>query len=1510
MEVLEALIWSPGFVLGVLGIILAVLVWVLMRSLGRARDAASYTPLGEDGDGDLDFVPVGAGGKPAEGDGLHLLDFRGPARRADLERTFRRVEELTEGGETGRVPWFLCVGAAGAGKSTLLAHSDLRLPFGEPRPGAPGETPPACDTWIFDRAVVLDVAGDLVLPEAGVSADRAGWVGLLNALVAERPQRPADGMVLTLAGNELLAAAAGDATALRLLGRRADRLRSRLEEAQKILGFDLPVSVVLTKADLIPGFPDLQATLPEEQRQQIFGWSTPYPPTTTYSGSWPDDAVDSLHEFLVNQQARVLAAGTPLAAPRSYLALPATVDALKGPLRTVLNRIFAGGPGPATPPFRGLYMTAGHGFPGRHRAAAQSGVGAEGDAAGESAGESGDAHRRVDFVSDLLAEKVFSDWDLARPDPEELERRERTRRISQVAVALLLVVAPIAMLINAWHLSEEADVLRDSFVVPAIKAVQACPNTSATATTPCVPHTLSLLDSAAVVPDYRLRPAAFIGDLTECVTRLATLAYERVVFPTLHAGLDQRADRIVDQPVDPQTAVIYDLPTVQAYRALNGMMDSLDELETQAGYYNRYVGADTCWSSNQETVTYFDDLTRYLLATPFTLPTADAVGFYGQVLCEARPQPYDPTTRVTTMDARVEQLSALMFRNLYTGNAIVLDLAALEAGIARLAADPPAPAAAEARYEELIQLIDRTQEDLADPRLAWAAQDTPQLGPSYDSLLSSITSSRWTGLDTAREVHRQASSGLTRMRQGLADASTQATGPLLARKGTEVLLRLSPSVLSLRAALATLLGQYLRPVGDLGWTVVPASGTYLSWNPAPLSAAADLMDGYDTFVQTQLDAFPSLRPGVDQSTRDRVEREALAIAAQGQSFPPRPSLAGTRQIEDHLSQRVANLQAAGEPLNRLLTDFRSPGFPASCTPSTELPYCLLAQALAVQEVGMVDLLDRLLTAQALYHPAAGGFSGWKGQGSLAWSAFGVASAKELEAYVASQRNTVTGLNDRYATPIFTTVPVPDSILPSTPEPVARWTLLRSDLEAYKAKTAGNPLATLEGFILGPMAEATLPTCLDVDPTATSCLPAGAQGQTGTPSCDYFLDARNQLLLASAATCEDVTLTAGGAAWGGIADQFTAELAGRYPFADGTASGGGDPTPPDATPAGLASFYATYDAVRPAVGRSLQVTADLRRRDPGSLPTAFGIAWPQPDWSTAQAAEVTTFLDRMDGVRTFFDPFLTAWAAAGPKKPKPVPTFGLGLDLSPAPASEAGGSQVLRRSLAINGNLARVSGPPPAPRQAPLTWSYGSTLTVTLEWARDGWYQPETVVANPYGRVVGNRVTYRYPEPWSLLHFLQGPASCPAASPGDSSDGDSSDGNSSAGNSGAPRPGPTVGDLVAFCVDTRRQPPPTPPEAPQRWSRPAPVEPGTAPEEPTRAELLIQAVPQTAADPRVTVSLPTFPTRAPTVPVPAAPGITLPVPDASPQAEPEPDGTTATTLQAARTASLGGAPEGR
>ena len=518
-------------------------------------------------------------------------------------------------------------------------------------------------------------------------------------------------------------------------------------------------------------------------------------------------------------------------------------------------------------------------------------------------------------------------------------------------------------------------------------------------------------------------------------------------------------------------------------------------------------------------------------------------------------------------------------------------------------------------------------------------------------------------------------------------------------------MRLSPAVLGLRAALVTLLDRYIQPLGDLAMTRSPAAGTTLSWDALQLTTAADTLDGYDAFVPTSFSQFPSLRPALTRSTRDRVERQVLALAAAAQRFPALPDLATAQQLENQLDEEVGNLQAAGEPLNRLLTALRKPSSARQCV-GADSPYCVLVGTLAEQQGALLTRLDDLLDLLRLYLPVPRGLAGWNGDDNLAWNAFGVADAKALTAYVAAQRGSVSDLDERYATPILATVPIPEAVYPQPPAALQQWTLLRADLGAYESKTADNPLLRLESFITADMATTSLADCLAIDPADVSCLSSRAQASPGTrtPPCDFFLAARGNLLLGTAAQCETLTLSTGADAYASLAGSFADRLAGRFPFAAAATSPAAAAL--EATPTDVSGFYATYDDRRPQVIRLLAASRRIRDRQPASLPAPPEVSWPQPPWPLATQCAVGDFLTAADGVRTFFGPFLAAVAAGG-KGPPPVPTYSLEVDLRPDPSAESGGDQIIRRALAIDGSTVSVEGLPPAPAGA-IEWSYGST----------------------------------------------------------------------------------------------------------------------------------------------------------------------------------------------------------
>lgn len=1481
-DLTAALLWSPGFLFGLVALVAAVLLLLLLRFLRRARDAASYAELeGDEALTDLDL------GEASETEPLRVVDLRASPRRGDLRSTFRRVTRLTErpgAGVSGRLPWFLCLGSAGAGKSTLLGHSDLRLPYGEPRPSPPGEPAPPCRLWIFDRAVVVDVEGALVLPAGGVASDRNDWLSLLRALRARHRGRPADGAVLVVPADELNAAADGDATAQRLLGRRADRVRRRLEQAQRAFGLRLPVSVVVTRCDLLPGMPELLTTLDARQRRQIFGWSNPHPADTPYAGAWVDDAVDGVAATLRRHQLRLLAedgAGGDGDDDdrRAFVALPATIAALAAPLHTWVNRVFAGGPSTEAPPLRGVYFTAGEGFdrPPADTLHDPAGTPVPGTVAPPAEG----GHRRVAFVSDLLSEKVFADWDLARPDDALAAERRRLAALARAAALVLLVLGVLGLAWSGWWAGRRAQQLEAGFVQPAQRALD-CRGPDCRQ-----PTTDALLDGADRVPDYRLRfaflPPSWSSPLARRVPRLGSRAYEETVFPTLHRRLATRREVLLapprgaglngdsgaldaahcpllaaddgppaTRPPDP----IYDLATTPAYADLRRWLADVTDLQGHLVTYGRFVGTDTCLVDEATTLRLFGELTDYAFSRRPSPPTRDARDFYGQILCDVRPAALadlraDPATVNQRLDSRY---TALLYQ-LFHDNVVSRGLADTAACIDYLARTPLPEDEAVELYDGVVDLIDRTRRDLSRPQVQWIGQADLDLGPPYRQLLGDVAALDVAGKDSVQQLNRRADQAFQDYRWQLGQLATGATGPLLARDGDEPLLRLSPDVLGLRTSLATLVETYLGPEDATGWVIAPPAGTTLDWNAALLSDAADHMEGYDSFVPGELGAYPGMQRVVESTTRAKVERDVLEMAARGQRLPPEPRLAGAESRETHLAAQVDALAAAAEPLNRLLAAFRKPPGRAGCDARPELPYCQVARTAAVQQARLLGELDELLFALRLYTPAAAGIDAWDGDDNLAWLAFGVNDEAGLAAYVASQRAALTRLDTAYATPVLTAVPLPAGAFrgPSHPA-VERWQLIRGDLQGYDAGTPDNPVTRLESFINATMAAATPANCLDVDPRDTACLPRAEQATTGVepPPCDFFHVARSRLVLATAARCETVLLSQGDDAWSDVRGTFKPRLEGRYPFAPPVIERVGlRRDAPDATPADVADFFAVYDDRRAELERLFAVY-ERRQRDPppGAVPEPVPSApdspwpgqpsWPPLPWAAASEGRVRDFTARADGVRDFFAVFLAARAEAkakGGDTPLPLPEFALGLDLRPRPRAERGGGAVIRRRLWLDGRPVLTSGPGagPAPAAAaePVTWTWGAPLRLTLEWAKDGPHLPRAPengsAPTAVARVAGHTLVYDFPAPWSLIRLLQTPRQQ---------------------------------GLLSFSSPTSAAPVA---EDPCRQARPC--GPGGEPPPVPAAEpvtLLLEVVPHTPDEAARPLSLPVFPTEAPAV----------------------------------------------
>ncbi len=161
------------------------------------------------------------------------------------------------------LPWYLLMGEPGSGKTQLLAAAGLQL-LPEHADRRPTSSSAHCEWYFADEGVVVDTPGRyLTQPDSAV--DAAGWATLLNLLRWRHRVRPLNGVVVALSVDALLNPSEYD------LDHHARRVHARLQEIQQTLHVDVPIYLVLTQADRLPGFAEFFDSPHGESADSLLG---------------------------------------------------------------------------------------------------------------------------------------------------------------------------------------------------------------------------------------------------------------------------------------------------------------------------------------------------------------------------------------------------------------------------------------------------------------------------------------------------------------------------------------------------------------------------------------------------------------------------------------------------------------------------------------------------------------------------------------------------------------------------------------------------------------------------------------------------------------------------------------------------------------------------------------------------------------------------------------------------------------------------------------------------------------------------------------------------------------------------------------------------------------------------------------------------------------------------------------------------------------------------------------
>lgn len=333
------------------------------------------------------------------------------------------------------MPWYLLLGDAAAGKRELIANTAMPRPTLD-SPLLQGEGRDI-DWHLHNRGIVIETPD--FYSDSSVSGSHEDWLRLLMQLEKYRSDEPVNGVVIAVSVATLQQSGADQLTAL------AMKYRRLLEDVVQILGVKVPVNVVVTEAQTLPGFMDWVAGLAPGQIDEALG------------AQYLD--VETPQQFVLDLVKRVsarmrefnlLALRDQKSTP-AMLRLPALVQELDRPLSQFVNALFEVNQYQEPQQLRGIYFSA-------QGTVRMSSEGAENLVAAPGGITTG-SDRQTLFLHDLLTRVLPSqrlEFRLVDAASEARQRKKRAQALGWSAGVAVLVVAMGSLYLHDRNALREA----------------------------------------------------------------------------------------------------------------------------------------------------------------------------------------------------------------------------------------------------------------------------------------------------------------------------------------------------------------------------------------------------------------------------------------------------------------------------------------------------------------------------------------------------------------------------------------------------------------------------------------------------------------------------------------------------------------------------------------------------------------------------------------------------------------------------------------------------------------------------------------------------------------------------------------------------------------------------------------------------------------------------------------------------------------------------------------------
>ena len=1299
MNLLPASLSPPLLLLliGVLVVLIIVLMLIVLWRTKTKQDAAVAEPPQE--------APPETESAPAPETALEKKETRPIVREGQTSSSVSAAMHFLQENSAGlggryRTPWFLVLGAAGSGKSTLMEHSGIGLSL---REGATDFGVSNGIQWrFFDAGVILDIPGEFFIRADHTGSDERGFKTLLRNLVKHRPQRPIDGVVLTIPCTELFGENAVGPAAV---GQRASRIFDKLWMVEKWVGLSFPVYVVITKCDVIPGFGSLARQLPARYRREMFGWSNPYNVEAAFEPGWIDQGFGELARELNRLQSEVFVEHHEIPDVDGVFLFSSRLDELKTPLRHYLGHIFKPTAYRESLQFRGFYFTGDAPTevieviePQRALVAAASAsssletesdyLSVPGDVLGLTSVPHAQPHAVPIFVTDLFEGKIFPERSLARPVSRVRLFRSRSLMMAQAAclIAVLVLAAGVWLRYGKLARARNEFVPMLNSVYDELTKIKNSPGRLTQGEEDSANYLVRTVQATTGGFRTFFYPTSLVAPLESRLERALVPVFQELVYKSFRQQLLNKGQLLgTGGPGECAQNSAGALGQLDSYQRLCAFTNKLLLLETNIDTYN------TVTKVHSGDVHQLAHLEAFLSGNKLDENLKEHTRLFDLALDRAVGEPIQRTDlnrsgATNTMRALTQGL----FEEWFAENPVLLQLDTIRDKIDEL---DDAPTAAD--LIELDTTLKKVSTEMANPEFAWVGGNAFQLTPQLNDLTNGVVAKSryflYDQSDSLRDfVNDVGKSEFGAFRSKRDSENTTLTGPLLRVEAGST--QLTESADKLRVYLDDLIKQPFAQHDRTDELKPKGSGQQLIWNKNLLDQAATFKDPYQHFTKETLVNVPSeLRETFEIVALGRLADAVMELAAQSERLEPLPA---SEDPEVSIVPELLSFQDAAPDLNTLLEQLQELELTTD--------YEELLKISARQASGLLARIDASFEAQAPYASSGPAFTRWTGETPASWAGFEVHNSDEVSQYILFQRQQA----QQYATKAAVLVSFLETRTAAGGKDTARlvnkWRGIVDDLQKYNAKVPGTSLASLEDFIGVEAGKATPDNC-QVDFLATPL-----------SGSNYFAQRQESLRRSLYGRCRYLSEQNAVRQYAAIAKLFNNQLAGKFPFAAPPQ----EQLPSEADPADIEKLYGMLDSYGKSIRNGLQ------KGD-------FGDSY----------ALVLNFLNQMDGLRPLFNAFL-----AGP--PEAAPAFDFVPLFRVNQGREINGNEIIDWTLQVGTENFRYRDPERTGR-----WNFGDPVKLALRWAKDSPQRPASVRTPDDTKLNARTVTFEYRDSWSLLRMI-------------------------------------------------------------------------------------------------------------------------------------------------------------